>query len=329
MRDLDTFLFQELMKETEEERAILEGNQAVNKKIYTNLTSDFVIQSEKFLEDNLIMIRKHPRYIDFPRHSHDYIEMNYVFHGKFHQKVANEPITLKQGDILLLNQYIEHELQACEEEDIIINFIIHPGFFDYILSHLSTGFIQSQMLHFLMNSMFDYTKKGEYLYYPVSDSDRIQDIMNQLLKEMMEESILSKTKIKFLMGLLIIELIEQKNQTNQNSLKSEHHAFLTEVFRYIEEHYQEANLQALANRVNQTAYWVSKQIKALTNQNFKDLVQEKRLLMAKNLLVYSDLSMQSIAEEVGYENISYFYRLFKNKYGMTPKAYKMQLIKQD
>ncbi|SFL86950.1 AraC-type DNA-binding protein [Gracilibacillus orientalis] len=326
---MDTFLYQELMKATEEELAILEGNQAVNKKIYTDLTSDFVIQSEKFLKDDLIMIRKHPRYIDFPRHSHDYIEMNYVFHGNFHQKVADKSITLKQGDILLLNQYIEHELAACEENDIVINFIIHPAFFDYILSNLSTGFIQSQMLYFLMNSIFDYSQKGEYLYYPVSNSDRIQDIMQQLLKEMMEESLLSKSKIKFLMGLLILELIEQQNQTNRSTQKSEQNAFLTEVFRYIEEHYQEANLQALAKCFNQTVYWISKQIKSLTNQNFKDLVQEKRLQVAKNLLVYSDLPMQAIAEEVGYENISYFYRLFKKKYGMTPKAYKMQLIKQD
>ena len=326
---MDTFLYEELIKETEEELAILKGNQAVNKKIYTDLTSDFVIQSEKFLKDDLIMIRKHPRYINFPRHSHDYIEMNYVFHGQFHQKVADQPITLKQGDILLLNQHIEHELAACEENDIVINFIIHPAFFDYILSNLSTGFVQSQMLYFLMNSIFDFSQKGEYLYYPVSNSDRIQDIMQELLKEMMEESILSKSKIKFLMGLLIIELIEQQNQTNRSTIQSEQHAFLTEVFRYIEEHYQEANLQSLANRFNQTVYWVSKEIKSLTNQNFKDLVQQKRLLVAKNLLVYSDLPMQSIAEEVGYENISYFYRLFKKKYGMTPKAYKMQLIKED
>ncbi len=317
------------MLETDEERGILRGDKAVNKEIYTNLTSDFIIQSEKFLEDDLIMIRKHPRYIDFPKHSHDYIEMNYVVHGQFHQKVANQPMTLKQGDILLLNQHIEHELTACEKEDIIINFIIHPAFFDYILSNLSTGFIQSQMIHFLMNSMFDYNQTGQFLYYPVSDSIRIQEIMSQILEEMFEESILSKSKIKFLMGLLILELIEQQNQSQQNNIHTEKHTFLTEVFRYIEENYREANLQALATQFNQTAYWVSKQVKALTNQNFKDLVQEKRLLVAKNLLLYSDLSMQAIAEEVGYENISYFYRLFKQKYKLTPKAYQTQLHKKE
>ncbi|UOQ85753.1 AraC family transcriptional regulator [Gracilibacillus salinarum] len=323
---MDRELYQNLMKETDEELAILEGNQAVNKQIYTDLTSDFVIQSEKFLKDDLIMIRKHPRYIDFPRHSHDYIEMNYVFHGSFQQQVADKKVNLKKGDILLLNQYIDHELSACGKEDIVINFIIHPAFFDYILSNLSTGFIQSQMLQFLMSSMFSYNQTAQFLFYPVAESERVQDIMNQLLKEMMEDSILSKSKIKFLMGLLILELVEQTNQFEQDPSQTNHQSFLTEVFRYIEDNYQDANLNALANKLNQTAYWVSKQVKAITKQNFKDLVQEKRLLVAKNLLMYSDLSMQAIAEEVGYENISYFYRLFKQKYGKTPKAYKKELL---
>lgn len=322
-------LLKELWKETEEESAILRGDQEVNKQIYTNRTSDFVIQSEKFLKDELIMIRKHPRYIDFPSHSHDYIEMNYVFHGTFHQQIEGKTITLKKGDILLLNQHIEHQLFPCQEEDIIINFIIHPDFFDYILSNLSTGFSQSQMLHFLISSMFDYTSQGQYLYYPVSDSLRIQDIMEQLLVEMMDNSILSKSKIKFLMGLLIVELIEQQSASHTNTEQNEHHRFLTVMFNYIEEHYQDANLETLAVMCNQTPYWVSKQIKALTKQNFKDLVKEKRLMVAKNLLIHSDLSIQAIAEEVGYENISYFYRIFKNKYGQTPKAYKNKLIEEN
>ncbi|WP_054859420.1 MULTISPECIES: AraC family transcriptional regulator [Gracilibacillus] len=322
-------IFKKLMEETEEERSILRGNQSINKAIYTNLTSDFVIQSEKFLKDDLIMIRKHPRYIDFPKHSHDYIEMNYVYHGEFFQKVADQPIRLKKGEILLLNQHIEHELKACKKEDIIINFIIHPAFFDYIVTNLSTGFIQNQMLQFLVNSMFDFNQKGEFLYYPVSDSNRIQDIMNQLLLEMMNQSLLAKSKIKFLMGLLIIELIEQKKNQTATPIKNEQHSFLNDVFLYIEENYRDANLQSLATKFNQNVYWVSRLIKQLTNQNFKDLVQEKRLLVTKNLLLYTDLSMQAIAEEVGYENVSYFYRIFKQKYGMTPRAYKLELMKTE
>ncbi|WP_163539275.1 AraC family transcriptional regulator [Gracilibacillus sp. YIM 98692] len=322
-------ILKELMKESEEEKAILSEDLSINKELYTDVTSSFIVQGEKFLKDKLIMIRKHPRYIDFPKHSHDYIEMNYVYHGSLKQKIGDQTFHLKKGDIIILNQYIEHELYACESEDIVINFIIHPAFFDYIVANLSEGFIQNQMMQFLMNSMFDYSQKGEFLYYPVANASRIQELMTQLLQEMMYGSFLSHSKSKFLMGLLVIELIDQQNKIYPNHSHSEEHQFLQEVFQYIEENYRNANLQELAELFHQSVYWVSKQVKALTNQNFKDLVQEKRLLVSKNLIMYTDLSMQAIAESVGYENISYFYRIFKSKFGMTPKAFQKQLIKED
>ncbi|ENH97010.1 AraC family transcriptional regulator [Gracilibacillus halophilus YIM-C55.5] len=325
---MDSKLLEELMKETDEERAIQEKNQTVNKAIYTDVTSNFVIQSKKFLQDELIMIRKHPRYIDFPNHSHDYIEMNYVFQGSLRQKIGDKEMTLNQGDILLLNQHIEHELYACGKNDIVINFIIDPGFFDYILANLSEGFSQNQMMQFLMNSMFAYSQKGEFLYFPVASSLRVQELMEQILNEMTFGQFLSKSKRKFLMGLLIIELIQTQQQNQQSTEHEEEQKFLQEVFRYIEENYPYANLQDLADIFYQSVYWTSKQIKRLTNQNFKDLLQEKRLLVAKNLILHSDMSMQAIAEAVGYENISYFYRLFKKKYGWTPRSYKKHMAEE-
>ncbi|GAA0297763.1 AraC-like DNA-binding protein/mannose-6-phosphate isomerase-like protein (cupin superfamily) [Gracilibacillus halotolerans] len=319
---MDRTLLEQLMELTEEEKEILKGNQEVNREIYTGLTSNFVVQSEKLLNDDLIMIRKHPRYIHFPKHSHDFIEMNYVYHGTFEQQIGDQVISLEQGDILLLNQYVEHELKACNTEDIVINFIIHPAFFDSILPNIASGTIQTQMVHFLFNSMFDYNQQAEFLFYPLSGNDQISEMMDQLIQTMNGDSLFARSKIKFLMGLLLIELMEQQPQSQA---LSEEQKFLQTVFEYIEEEYKNANLEDLAKIVNQTSYGVSRKIKTLTNKNFKDLLQEKRLTMAKHSLLYSDLPIQTIAEEVGYENISYFYRIFKKKYGMTPKAYQSSM----
>ena len=316
--NLDMVVLEQLMQLTEEEKEILKGNQQVNREIYTSLTSNFIVQSDKLLNDELIMIRKHPRFIHFPKHSHDFIEMTYVYHGNFEQQIGDQTISLKQGDILLLNQYVEHELKACQKEDIVINFIIHPDFFDSILPNIASGSIQSQMVHFLFNSMFHYRQQAEFLFYPVSNHDRISDLVDQLIYALNDDSMLSRSKIKFLMGLLLIELMEQKPQSKE---LTDEQRFLQVVFEYIEKNYQHASLEELSRLVNQTTYWVSKKIKGLTNSNFKDLLQGKRLSMARHYLLYSDLPIQVIVQEVGYDNISYFYRLFKSKYGLTPKAY--------
>jgi YesN/AraC family two-component response regulator len=69
-------------------------------------------------------------------------------------------------------------------------------------------------------------------------------------------------------------------------------------------------------------------IKKATNFTFKELLQEKRLNKAKELLDRSQIPITEIVEEVGYDNISYFYRIFKNKYGKTPKQFREQVEKE-
>ena len=50
-------------------------------------------------------------------------------------------------------------------------------------------------------------------------------------------------------------------------------------------------------------------------------IKEKRLEKALNILSQKEISVTDLAFEVGYENISYFIKEFKNKVGQSPKQY--------
>ncbi|WP_338079448.1 AraC family transcriptional regulator [Aquibacillus halophilus] len=323
-----TSLLDKLIEITEEERIILQQGQEVRKDIYTS-QSNFVIESEKFLnQDKMIMIRKHTRFVDFPKHKHNYIEINYVYHGELEQKVGTEGIVLKQGELLLLNQYIEHEIKACQHDDIVINFIIQPQFFDYIFTYLSGDNIENNIGDFLINSLFNQTQRGQFLYFAVSEVKIIQELVHKIIMEIMEPSLLSESTVKLYMGLLMIELIKHSDKIEKQDHSFIQHQLIMESLKYIEEHFKDASLYELAGQLNQPHYWLSKNIKKVTSRTFKELLQEKRLREAKDLLRSTDISITSIVEQVGYDNISYFYRIFKTKYGLTPKKYREQLINQ-
>ena len=49
----------------------------------------------------------------------------------------------------------------------------------------------------------------------------------------------------------------------------------------------------------------------------------KRFQKATKYLVETDLQVEEVAVSVGYENVSYFYRQFKKRYGMTPRQYRV------
>ncbi|WP_462409566.1 AraC family transcriptional regulator [Neobacillus sp. Marseille-QA0830] len=318
-------ILSELLEITEEEKAILEQQSDVSKELYTS-NKNFIIESEKFLsKDKMIMVRKHTRFVDFPLHKHDYIEANFVFNGELRQTVGGRPITLKKGELLLLNQHIEHEIKASGKEDIVINLIIRPAFFEFIFSFLSSENIVSD---FLLNSLYNNTQNGQYLYFKVSEVESIQHFMGKMIYEIMYPSTFSESAIKLYMGLLMIELIKNSDKVERKEEASVHHYLIVESLKYIEEHFKHASLYELSGKLNQPHYGLSKIIKKATSFTFKELLQEKRLEKAKELLEGTHLPISEIVEQVGYDNISYFYRIFKEKYGQTPKKFRDHVVER-
>ena len=71
-----------------------------------------------------------------------------------------------------------------------------------------------------------------------------------------------------------------------------------------------------------TALIISRLIRRTTGKNYTELLQEKRLSQAAWLLRNTDRRVDEIARVVGYENVSYFHRLFAARFGCTPKKYR-------
>jgi YesN/AraC family two-component response regulator len=148
-----------------------------------------------------------------------------------------------------------------------------------------------------------------------------------MIYEIMYPSTFSESTIKLNMGLFIIELIKNSDRMEKKEEASINHYLVVESLKYIEEKYKDASLYELADQLNQSHYGLSKTIKKVTSRTFKELLQERRLEKAKELLEGTQLPIGAIVEQVGYDNISYFYRIFKGKYGQTPKELREQTMR--
>ena len=156
----------------------------------------------------------------------------------------------------------------------------------------------------------------------VSDVKSIQELVHTMIREIMHPSVLSESVIKLNMGLLLIELVKNIDKVQDIKQEATHQYLLIKSLKYIEENYKTGTLSELAKELNQSNYSMSKYIKEATQLTFKELLQEKRLSKAKDLLASTKFPITMVIEEVGYNNASYFYRLFKNKYGQTPKQFR-------
>ncbi len=67
---------------------------------------------------------------------------------------------------------------------------------------------------------------------------------------------------------------------------------------------------------------MSRLLKRYTGHTFKELLQQQKLQQAVYLLSQTTLSADGIIEAVGYNNSSFFYRIFREKYGCSPREYR-------
>ncbi len=87
---------------------------------------------------------------------------------------------------------------------------------------------------------------------------------------------------------------------------------------YIEENYKNCSLTEFAVSMKIDVAQLSREIKSKTGQTYTEILQQKRLFQAVYLLKSTNLSVFDIATAVGYNNTTYFYKLFFSLFRTTP-----------
>ena len=112
------------------------------------------------------------------------------------------------------------------------------------------------------------------------------------------------------------------NHTDAIYYESREDRAVMDTLRYIEENYRYGSLSEAARLLHYDFYWLSHEIKNRTGRTYTEHLQEKRLSQAAFLLKGSTLSVEEVAAAVGYENKSYFHRIFRERFGVSPKKYR-------
>ena len=281
-------LLKQLSVITEEEKEILAGRDGINRSLYMADNSHEIDHGLLLEKGKLITLRPHTRFVYFPKHTHNYMEMIYMCKGKTRHRINGIDLLLQEGEILLLSQNAVQEVFPAGEDDVGVNFIIWPQFFDTTLKIL-----------------------GE-------EDNQIRDFLVNCLKS----KVANKIRIsQWTMGLLFLQLVNHTENLYTDPRFSEQQLMLR-VLRYIEEHYCDGELRDLAAELHYDMTWLSREIKKQSGKTFTELMQDRRMNQAVFLLKTTKMNVAEISESIGYENFSYFHQLFKKRYGTSPHKYR-------
>lgn len=315
-------LIKELSVITEEEQKILDGKDGIDPHLYTE-KKELIVDCEKLLKKGkLIQVRPHTRFVHFPKHRHNYVEVIYMCKGSTTHIVDGDEVVLEEGDLLFLNQNAVQEILPAREEDIAVNFIVLPEFFNMAFSMM--GEEENMLKEFLVGTLCGKNETTSYLYFHVADILPIQNLVENMVWTIFYGLSNKRSCNQITMGLLLLMLLNHMDKMETGSSRFDKE-LTGVVLSYVEEHYKNGSLSELAGMLGYDVYWLSREIKKRTGKTYKELLQAKRMNQALYLLNSSTLPILDIIESVGYDNTSYFYRKFKEKYGMSPKEYREKL----
>ena len=307
---------------TQEEQEILDGQKGINKELYTE-NKELVVDCKKLLEKGkLIQIRPHTRFVHFPEHKHNYVEVIYMCQGQTTNIINGNKVVLESGELLFLTQNAVQEIQPARREDIAINFIILPEFFNTAFTMM--GEDENLLREFLVDSLGKARHETAYLHFRVADVLPIQNLVENMVWTLLYNQSNKRSSNQITMGLLMLQLQNHMDRVEVGS-DAYNREFTIAVLNYIEENYKNGTLKELAELMGTDIYWLSREIKKRLGKTYKQLLQTKRMNQAVYLLVHSKVAVTDIIESIGYDNTSYFYRKFKENYGVSPKEYRLQL----
>lgn len=211
---------------------------------------------------------------------------------------------MSRGDIVLLKPESRHEYYASNELEIF-KIAIRPEYLPEIYKQHSQEFGMTNIVRL-----------------PPNEVKRVESILFMIEKESNCQDEFSKEVINGYLGVLFSLLIRINRKNNETEKKKETSIDFKQILAYIENNIKTVTPSAVAEYSCYNFPYFSKLFKKHIGSNLSEYINLKRLELASSLLVGSDKSIENIGYEVGFNHKSYFHRVFKRYYGVTPEEYR-------
>lgn len=185
----------------------------------------------------------------------------------------------------------------------------------YLQGLVASGRISRESLHTLCNWFLQLM----YHYIGENFSQREKLLRDEQIGRLQKKALNSVEDFRQFMHLFL-------ERTQETLLLADEPGPVAEVRKYIDEHLTEhISRTKVAEHVALNENYLSRLFRQEIGCSISDYIQEKRIALAKRLLLQTDLSVSEVGVRVGYDTTAYFIRLFKREVGKTPKEYRKDM----
>ena len=260
-------------------------------------------------------------------HSHEYLELFYIVDGEYSQKILDSEFTFSKGELCLIDRNCLHQEILDGTSATILFLGITPDIFDDITKNSDSA---EGMEGFLNTALLKQKNVQQYLHFrPRSESDPLmEETFLTLLAELVRNDTASPLICKGLLMRLFGLLSTNYEFSLSKKVKKEMHwILLEEISAFIGDHLQDISISMLAERFHFQDDYFNRLLKSYTGMTYTEFLQSLRLARAETLLRETSISIEEIAREIGYRNKGYFYKIFAERYRLTPAQFRRKMKK--
>jgi AraC-like DNA-binding protein len=254
--------------------------------------------------------------LDVPLHFHSNFELNFIFNGGGGKRiVGNHEGQVEDMELVLIGPNLYHAWQTdkCPNENIrevVIQF--HKDLFDRKFLY------RNQLVH--IKNMFENSQRG--ILFSRETAHRLADRIINLSRYSGFESAME-------LFSLLYDLSISKNNVmmsdpgylcEDGSNQSEK---VERIFDYLNNnYYRDLSLKDISKVFGMSGSSFARIIKKWTGMTFVNVLNEVRIAHATKMLINSTSTISEIAYQCGFNNLSYFNKIFKEKRSVGPKQYR-------
>jgi len=253
-------------------------------------------------------------------HRHDFFEVLYLLKGSGYHVIDGNKYEIKPPCVFFMSPGQAHKLELSNDIEGFI-FIFTSDF--YLLNRSN----QNSLIEF----PFFYTIHQDnppLLLENESDIRFLENLFRQSIAEISRPSDYFLEMLRSILDL-ILTTCAARYQVNENMLnKGKGQILVKRFFHLVEENHQKnLSMSDYSGMIGVTPNHLTQTVKLLTGKTSSQIIKAKQLLEIKRLLVHTNLSVSEIANQLNFEDQSYFTKFFKRETGITPIQYRSDSFK--
>lgn len=302
-------------------------------KTYNYAQANF-ISPEKMYTQYYDYNKSVSEYESHPLHRHDFYEVMYVLEGTVTQNIEGKIYTYSSGDCCVMNRNIRHRESYSSNYRAIFLMIsekfIHDIFYDDFAGLSDEDRCRLQLLQMIEeNKQKKYYCVKEFVNYFFkppggSQKDNMYEIWDEIVLETVNKTpgyllIVRGLLLRFFLQLEM-PLLYRSEKYHLEGKNSEE--LFSKIVRFLEGNDGRFSREEMEESLGYSSNYLNRIVKKYTGMNLIKFGQAFCLKKAGDLLDTTDMSISEIIDFLGFSNRHYFYNIFKEKYGITPKEYR-------